>query len=177
MIFSKKTTFAHFKELFETSSTQVSVCPKNVPVSRKKQLKIDFFESFCQFMRRWDQISKNQDQENDQWKILNKIGPFGATFERFLFRVEKNDNLWIDFRKSKSNVSKVAPNGLILFRIFHWSFLWSPFWSIWSHLRINWQKLSKNRPKWPFFGLNFLETGIEIEKTLQSNEPPLFDDF
>ena len=40
--------------------------------------------------------------------------------------------------------SKVAPKGLILFRIFHWSFSWSSFWSIWSHLRINLQKRPKN---------------------------------
>ena len=147
MIFSKKTTFAHFKELFDTSSTHVSICSKNVPVTRKKQWKIDFFESFCQFMRGWDQISTNQDQKNDQKKILNKISTFGATFERFLFPVEKNDHLWIDFRRSKSKLSKVASNGLILFRIFHWSktveksskmaLLWAQFSRDWDRNRKN----------------------------------------
>ena len=65
-IFSKKKTFAHFKELFETSSTHVSVCSKNVAVSRKLGFKIDVFGSFCQFMRRWDQIDQNGLRKNDQ---------------------------------------------------------------------------------------------------------------
>ena len=38
----------------------------------------------------------------------------------------------------------------------------------------NCRKISKNRP---CFGLNFLETGTEIEKTLSMIFPSLFDDF
>ena len=68
--------------------------------------------------------------------------------------------------------SKVDEIWLILFRIFHWSFLWSPFWSFWSHLRINWQKLSKNPQKSPYFGVNLRETGTEIEKSGADRHEP-----
>ena len=37
-------------------------------------------------------------------------------------------------------------------------------------------KTAEKSSKWPYFGVNFLETGTEIGKTLQSKKPPLFDD-
>ena len=112
-------------------------------------------------MRRWDQTDQNGLHKNDQWKILNKISPFGATFETFDFDFRKSIHRLSIFSTLNKNLSKVAPKGLILFRIFHWSFLWSPFWSIWSHLRINWQKLSKKS----IFNCFFLETETFLGQT------------
>ena len=65
------------------------------------------------------------------------------------------------FSTLNKNLSKVASNGLILFRIFYWSFFWSWFVDIWSHLRINWQKLSKKS----IFNCFFLETETFLGQT------------
>ena len=66
----------------------------SVPVSWKMRPKLGdfwgFFDSFCQFLRRWDQIDQNGLYKNDQWKILNKISLFEATFETFFPFFEKS---------------------------------------------------------------------------------------
>ena len=52
-----------------------------------------FWASFCQFMRWWDQISTNQDQENNQWKILIKISHISSTFQK-IFINDHSSRIW-----------------------------------------------------------------------------------
>jgi len=65
---------------------------------------------------------------------------------------------------------------LFLFRIFHWLFLRGLFWSIRYHLRKNEQKLWEIGQNLANFGLEFLETGIEIGKIPRTIFPLYFHD-
>ena len=88
---------------------------------------------------------------------IGRLLVLGVTNFHLLF----SSKSWITVFSSKY-LSKVAHFWLILFRIFHWSFLWSPFWSIWSHLRIFWQKL----PITSIFNPFFLETWTFLGRTV-----------
>ena len=94
------------------------------------------------------------------------FGPPGAEKSRFFwFWTPHREILLSHFFKKSKICSKVAQIGLILFRIFHWLLWCSPFGSSSYHLRKNCQKPPKNRSKLSCFGLDFLQTGIEIEKS------------
>ena len=105
------------------------------------------------------------DADSDGIWIL-AFGPPGAEKSRFFwFWTPHREILLSHFFKKSKICSKVAQMGLILFRILHWLLCCSLFGSSSYHLRKNCQKPPKNRSKLTLFGLDFLQTGIEIEKS------------
>ena len=111
------------------------------------------------------------DADSDGIWIL-AFGPPGAEKSRFFwFWTPHREILLSHFFKKSKICSKVAQMGLILFRILHWLLWCSPFGSSSYHLRKNCQKPPKNRSKLTCFELDFLQTEIEIGKTVQTISP------
>ena len=110
------------------------------------------------FSRDWDIFGTNGYL---RWTRLKKF--FKMSKSCFFRKNHRMDPIWpsvevqiLDEWSLMKIFWKVDEIWLILIRIFHWLFSWSWFVDIWSHQRINWQKLAQNRQKsllkWRFPG-------------------------
>ena len=115
------------------------------------------------FSRDWDIFGTNGYL---RWTRLKKF--FKMSKSCFFRKNHRMDSIWpsvevqiLDEWSLMKIFWKVDEIWLILIRIFHWLFSWSWFVDIWSHLRINWQKLSEKS----IFNCFFLETETFLGQT------------